>query len=237
MESLLILGAGGFGRETAQAVAAINDHRPAFELLGYLDDGPGLASTEVDGVPVLGPMSAVGRYPEAMVVVTTGSPGNYFSRKRIVGRLGLAAERYATLVHPAASVARSVVVGRGSVLLAGVVATASVRIGSHVAVMPGAVLTHDDVVGSYATFGSGARLAGRVVVGEGAYLGSGALVRENRMVGPWALVGMGSVVLRDVPGGEVWAGVPARYLRMANVPEDVDPVAWQVAGMAGEGLP
>jgi sugar O-acyltransferase (sialic acid O-acetyltransferase NeuD family) len=221
METLLILGAGGFGRETAEAVAAINDRSPAFELLGFLDDGPGLAGAEVDGVPVLGPMSAVGRYPDAMVVVTTGSPGNYFSRKRIVERLGLAADRYATLVHPAASLGRSATVGPGSVLLAGVVATASVCIGSHVAVMPGAVFTHDDVVGSYATFGSAARLAGRVAVGEGAYLGSGALVRENRMIGPWAMVGMGSVVLRDVPGGEVWAGVPARHLRMVELPDDV----------------
>jgi len=221
METLLILGAGGFGRETAQAVAAINDESPAFELLGFLDDGPRLAGAEVDGLPVLGPTSALRRYPEAMVVVTTGSPGNYFSRKRIVERLGLPLDRYATLVHPAASLARSVMVGPGSVLLAGVVATASVCIGSHVAVMPGAVFTHDDVVGNYATFGSGARLAGRVAVGEGAYLGSGALVRENRMIGPWAMVGMGSVVLRDIPGGEVWAGVPARHLRTVNLPENV----------------
>src|SRR5437870_13191884 len=123
METLIILGAGGFGRETAQAVAAINDESPAFELLGFLDDGPGLAGADVDGVPVLGPMSDVGRYPEAMVVVTTGSPRNYFSRKRIVERLGLPLERYATVVHPAASLARSVMVGPGSVLLAGVVAS------------------------------------------------------------------------------------------------------------------
>src|SRR2546430_12375271 len=115
---MLTLGPGGWGRETAEAVAAINDRGRAFELLGFLDDGPGVAGAEVDGVPVLGPMSAVGRYPDAMVVVTTGSPGNYFSRKRIVDRLGLPLERYATLVHPAASLARSAIVGPGSVVLA-----------------------------------------------------------------------------------------------------------------------
>jgi acetyltransferase-like isoleucine patch superfamily enzyme len=37
-------------------------------------------------------------------------------------------------------------------------------------------------------------------------------VREHLTVGAWALVGMGAVVTRDVPGGEVWAGVPARSL-------------------------
>jgi sugar O-acyltransferase (sialic acid O-acetyltransferase NeuD family) len=221
MQALLIIGAGGFGREAAEAVGAVNDDEPTYELLGFLDDNPDAAGTEVDGIPVLGPISSVGDHPEAKIIVSTGHPGFYFSRKRIVERLGLPRDRYATLIHPLASVGRSVEVGGGTVLLAGVVATAAVRIGAHVAVMPGAVFTHEDVVGDYATFGSGARLAGRVTVAEGAYVGSGALIRESRSVGSWALVGMGSVVLEDVPSAEVWAGVPARRLRKVDLPADL----------------
>jgi sugar O-acyltransferase (sialic acid O-acetyltransferase NeuD family) len=170
---------------------------------------------------VLGPISSVKDHPLAKIIVSTGHPGFYFSRKRIVERLGLPPDRYATLIHPLASIGRSVEVGGGTVLLAGAVATAAVRIGAHVAVMPGAVFTHEDVVGDYATFGSGARLAGRVTVGVGAYIGSGALIRESRSIGPWALVGMGSVVLEDVPAAEVWAGVPARRLRKVELPADL----------------
>jgi acetyltransferase-like isoleucine patch superfamily enzyme len=40
------------------------------------------------------------------------------------------------------------------------------------------------------------------------------MIRENRNIGSWSLVGMGAVVTRDVPGGEVWAGVPARFVRL-----------------------
>jgi sugar O-acyltransferase (sialic acid O-acetyltransferase NeuD family) len=221
MRALLIVGAGGFGREAAEAVAAVNDDIPTYELLGFLDDNPDAAGTEVEGIPVLGPISSVADHPTALVVVSTGHPGFYFSRRRIVARLGLPAERYATIIHPLASIGRSVEVGRGTVFLAGAVATAGVRIGAHVAVMPGAVFTHDDVVGDYATFGSGARLAGRVTVGEGAYVGSGALIRESLSVGAWALIGLGSVVLEDVPVAEVWVGVPARRLRKVDLPADV----------------
>jgi acetyltransferase-like isoleucine patch superfamily enzyme len=80
-------------------------------------------------------------------------------------------------------------------------------------VMPHVVLTHDDRVGDYAILAAGVRLAGGVQVREGAYLGAGCLVRENRTVGAGALVGMGAVVTTDVPDGEVWAGMPARFLR------------------------
>lgn len=221
MNPLVLVGAGGFARETAEAVRAINEDRPTWDLLGFVDDSPNLADTTVDGLPVLGPLSTLESVPAASIVACTGQPANYFSRKQIIRRLGLSASRYATLIHPAAVIPRSAAVGPGSVLLATTVLTAAVRLGSHVAVMPGVVLTHDVVVGDYATFGAGARLAGRVQVGEGAYIGAGALVRENLSIGEWSLVAMGAVVTADVPAAEVWAGVPARHLRGVDVPESV----------------
>jgi sugar O-acyltransferase (sialic acid O-acetyltransferase NeuD family) len=218
---LVLVGAGGFARETAEAVRAVNAEQPTWDLVGFVDDDPELHGVRVDGLPVIGPLTELKRLPYAHVVVCTGHPGNYFSRKRLVQRLDVDPAHFATVVHPTAVLPATVRVGRGSVLLAGVVATAAVTIGDHVAIMPGTVLTHDDVVGDYATVAAGVRLAGQVRVGEGAYVGAGALVRERRSVGAWALVGMGAVVLDDVPAAEVWAGVPARRLRSVLVPADV----------------
>jgi sugar O-acyltransferase (sialic acid O-acetyltransferase NeuD family) len=212
---LVVVGAGGFGRETVEAVRALNACGAGWRLLGYLDDDPALAGTIIDGTPVLGGITELKSLPAALVVVCTGRPDNYASRPRIVQALDLPAERYATIVHPTASVSASSQVGPGSVLLAHTALTAAVSVGSHVAVMPHVTLTHDDVVADFATLASGARLGGGVRIGRGAYLGAGALVREGRTVGPWALVGMGAVVTTDIPAGQVWAGVPARYLRRA----------------------
>ncbi len=210
---LVVIGAGGFGRETAEAIRASNAAGATWRLLGYLDDDPALAGACVDGLPVLGGISELASVPGAAVVVCTGRPDNYLSRARIIKKLDLPADRYATIAHPTAAVSASSRIGPGSVLLAYAALTAAVRVGSHVAVMPHVTLTHDDVVEDFATLASGVRLGGGVHIGENAYLGAGALVRENRSVGSGALVGMGSVVLSDVPAGQVWAGAPARYLR------------------------
>lgn len=210
MTDLLLIGAGGFARETAEAVRAINAAGPAWNLLGFLDDRPELSGTVVTGVPVVGPIERAHDHPGARLAICTGRPDDYASRRAIAERLGLEHARYATLVHPTATVSPSCTLGPGSVLLAHVDLTADVVVGRHVAVMPQVVLTHDTRIGDWATIASGVRLGGGCRIGEGAYIGAGACVREGVTVGDWAMVGMGSVVTRDVPSKRLWYGAPAR---------------------------
>ena len=213
---LLILGAGGLSRETLSAVQAINAVAPQWTALGFLDDDPGLHGRKVAGMPVLGPLELVAEHPDAALVLCIASPKNLGNRKKIVARLGLDPQRYATITHPAASVAAGTELGAGTVFLAGVVVTASQVIGAHVCAMPHTVFTHDDRVADYAMFATGVLLSGSVSVGESAYLGAGSMIREGLTIGAGSLVGMGSVVLNNVPPGEVWVGNPARYLRTFN---------------------
>ena len=206
---LLILGAGGLARETIELVRAAG----TFSLLGVLDDDPATHGRDVLGVPILGPTEAVHDHPDAHVTACVASPGDPLRRLRLVERLALPDERYATLVHPAAVVPGSAEIGPGSVLHATTVLTADVRLGAHVSCMPAVVLTHDDTIADGVTFGAGVLVAGGVTIERGAYIGSGARLREGLTVGAGAVVGMGAVVTRTVPSGETWAGVPARRLR------------------------
>jgi sugar O-acyltransferase (sialic acid O-acetyltransferase NeuD family) len=215
---LLIIGAGGFARETADAVRAVSAAGGAFELVGFLDDDPAVHGRLLGGTPVLGPVDAVEEHPDAAVVVCVGRPDAYTVRRRLVERLGLPTDRYATVVHPSVSVGSTCRIGAGSVVLAQVALTADVGVGQHVAVMPQVVLTHDVRVDDFATLASGVCLGGGVRVGSGAYVASGVSVREGCRIGPWAMVGMGSTVTKDVPPERLWFGSPARDIRRAPLP-------------------
>lgn len=197
---LVIVGAGGFARETAELVRAADPDGRRFRLTGIVDDDPARAGTVVAGLPVLGPVETV-RDHDAAIVVCVGNPANFVARAMIVDRLGLADDRYATLVHPAAVVPSTATLGAGTVVHAGVVFTTDVSIGNHVAVMPAVVLTHDDEVGDFVTFASGVRVGGGCRIGTGAYLGAGSVVRESADVG---------VV---VPGGRGQRGARRRPVR------------------------
>lgn len=215
---VLIVGAGGFARETADAVRAVHAVDGSLELAGFLDDNPALHGLVICGAPVLGPIDAVADHPEAGVVVCVGRPDAYTPRVDLVARLGLPAERYATIVHPTASIGSTCAVGAGSVLLAHVALTADVTVGEHVSIMPQVVLTHDVRVDDFVTLASGVRLGGTVSVGRGAYIGSGVCVREGCRIGRWAMVGMSSTVTRDIPDERLWYGSPARDVRRAPLP-------------------
>lgn len=221
IHELLLVGAGGFGREAAEAVRAANAVRPAWKLLGFLDDDPAKHGRLISGVPVIGGVEAVHEHPNARVLLCPGRPDNYASRCLIGARLGLEDQRFATVIHPTATIGSTCTVGAGSVLLAHVDLTAEVVVARHVVVMPQVVLTHDVRVDDWATIASGVRVGGGCHIRQGAYIGSGACLREGITVGEWALVGMGSVVTRDVPPGRLWLGAPARDVSRAPVPEAV----------------
>jgi sugar O-acyltransferase (sialic acid O-acetyltransferase NeuD family) len=210
MEDLLLVAASGLARE----VLAVLRRTDRYRVVGVLDDDPALAGSHLDGVPVLGGLDLLSEHPRAQLLLC---PGGGQARRRLAERLDSYRGRFATVVSPGADLAPDTLVGPGSIVLGGVVATAAVTIGSHAVVMPNAVLTHDTVLGDFATVCAGVTLGGRVQVGQAAYLGMSASVRQDVRVGEGATLGMGSVLLTDLPAGQTWVGVPARPMAVTTV--------------------
>ncbi len=210
---LIIVGAVGNCLDIADAIAAQRDAgRGNFAVAGFLDDDPARQGQTIAGFPVLGAISAAADFPDAMFVCGVGSPKSFQSKAQLIARLGVPAERFATVVHPAACVSRSAVLGPGTVILGNATICANVRIGAHVMMLPNCVVGHDTVINDYCIFAAGVTVSGMVKLASGCYVGAGSIIRENISIGGGALVGMGTVVVRDVAAGIRVAGNPARLL-------------------------
>jgi sugar O-acyltransferase (sialic acid O-acetyltransferase NeuD family) len=206
---LLLVAASGLAREVAEAVAIGSTH----QVVAILDDNPALHGRTMHGIPIVGPVEAAAGRPDTEIAICAGSGS---ARLAIVERLaavGVGPQRFATVVHPRASVGRSSRIGAGTLLLANAVLTADVLVGRHVVLMPGVVLTHDAKVDDFATLCAGVALGGNVRIGRSAYLGMNSSVRQRLHVGAGAVLGMGSVLLKDLPPGETWVGAPAHPAR------------------------
>ncbi len=210
---LVFVGAGELGRDALSVVEALERAGRGVELLGFVDDGaePG---TRIHDHPVLGGTAwLLERLDEVAVHVAIGTPA---VRERVVGRLAEAGAAFATLAHPTAVVGRTVTVGEGTLVMAGVTTTVDTRIGAQVVVNPGCTLAHDVTVGDFAYLSPGVDLAGRVRVGRRAYLGTGAVAIPGVDVGEGAVLGAGCVAIRDVAPGTTVVGVPGRVLHRAS---------------------
>ena len=202
-QPLLIFPYNGNGIEALDCIGS------AYRFIGFVDDTPEKRGIDPNGYPVWD-REAFSRFSDARVLAIPGSPSSYRSRKEIIHGLGIAEERFASVVHPAARVSPLASIGYNVLIMAGVVITSNALIGSHTCILPNTVIHHDVVLGDWVLIGSNVTIAGNTVVEENCYIGSGSSIMNGLCVGAGALVGLGSNVISSVEAGARVVGNPAR---------------------------
>lgn len=202
---LYIGGAGGFGRETYDAILSQEStlvHGEAPGNVCFLDHHR--CGSSVRGLPVLSPSAASphGEYVVAIAATAT--------RMLIAAELTRAGLRPRTVFHKASIIGPESQPGLGNVFLAFSHVSSSVSLGDHVHVNYNATIGHDCVIEDFVTILPGANVAGSVLLEEGVTVGSGAVVLPGITIGAHATIGAGAVVTRDVKPHTVVKGVPAR---------------------------
>ncbi|MFC3677809.1 acetyltransferase [Ferrovibrio xuzhouensis] len=220
---LIILGAGGNSLSILDAVDEINrraPNRPVYDLRGFLDDLPQNRGTSIFGRPVLGRVDQARDFDGCWFINGVASPATYLKKPEVIARSGIPADRFETVIHPAATVSPNCRVGIGTTIMANSVICAGATIGNHVIILQNTVVNHHSAISDYVTLSSGITILGFTDIGENAFIGGAASIRPHIRIGARALVGMASVVVKDVPDDAVVAGNPARPLKpRASLPE------------------
>ncbi|MFC2001676.1 acetyltransferase [Chloroflexota bacterium] len=213
-KDLIIIGAGASGRLVAEAAGEMANE---WNLLGYLDDDPFKQGKEINGVTVLGKIDTIDKYPYSYFIIKLGNPKNRFFKKEFTESLKIEKERYATIIHPEAKVSKYTTIGRGTVIMPRVTVQVNVKIGDHVTINGHAYVGHDVTVEDHAAITTSAAIGGRVRIEEGAFIGINTSIREDLVVGKWSVIGINAAVVNNVPPYEIWAGVPAKFIRKGSV--------------------
>lgn len=212
-KDLVIIGAGGFGREASLLVEEINESlagEDKWNLLGFIDEDMTKRGMDMRGYPVLGGWDALaGLNPQAMVICVVGDPQ---AKRKMVEIAGWQGRKFVTLVHPEVYTSADVEIGEGVLINRGSILTTNIKIGDHVSINPGCGIGHDAVIGAYCTLMWRVNISGAVQVEQGSMIGTGATVLQGLKIGEKSTVGAGAVVAKNVTAGTTVTGVPAKTL-------------------------
>lgn len=200
MRKLAIIGASGHGKVVADIA-----RRNGYKEIVFLDDDDSIH--ECGGYPVIGKSTESGMI-DADVIIGIGNAG---VRKQI--QESIPDEKLVTLIHPDAVVAEDVVVGKGSVVMAGAVINPGVRIGKGCIINTCSSVDHDCEVGDYVHIAVGSHLCGTVSVGDGTWIGAGATVSNNVSICSACMIGAGAVVVKNIVEAGSYVGLPAKKIK------------------------
>jgi sugar O-acyltransferase (sialic acid O-acetyltransferase NeuD family) len=213
-EDIVIVGAGGHGREVLDIVTAVNEastNGPRWSVLGFVDDRPtsaNIARVNQLGVQLLGPTTVLHEvHGDTRYVIGVGCPRVRAHLGRSIDSSGL---RAAQLIHPTATVGSNTVLGDGVVMFAGARVTTNVVFGRHVHLNQNTTVGHDSVIADYVSVNPLAAVSGDCRLESGVLIGTNASILQGLTVHVDATVGAGACVVRDVPPRSVVVGVPAR---------------------------
>ncbi len=209
-KNLIIVGAGGFGREVYAWARHSFDFGREWRFKGFLDDNP-VALDGMDYPPILGDIGSYSVGEDDYFLCGLGKPE--LKRKVVSLLLGRGA-RFASLVHPTVVMGNNVELGTGVILCPRVVLTSDIRLGDFVTLNVGSAVGHDSEVGAYTQSSAFCDITGGVMVGEEVFLGSHASILPRVRVGDRAVIGAGSVAIRNVPDDRTIYGNPARSFQV-----------------------
>lgn len=198
-QRLILIGAGGFGREVAAWIRVLE---LPFTVVGFLDDsktGPDILGTVHDHQPLADSvyLTCLGKGP---------------TRGAIRGVLEAKGARFATLIDPTLRTSTAVDGSVNSIFLGMSSIANDVQIGNDLLLHGYAAIGHDVFIGDGVTIGA------QAFVGGGASLKSRCTVHPHSTILPGitvnedAVVGAGSVVIRSVEANATVFGVPAKVI-------------------------
>lgn len=211
MNNIVIVGAGGVGREVSLIIQQINELEPTWSVLGFIDDNSNNWGKVINGYSIIGGIDSLEFLPPDTYVVI--AIANYEIKKRIVNRINNK-YRFATIVHPKVWIHDYMTVGEGTIIYEGAILTANIEIGNHVIISPKCGVGHDSIIKDYVSLLWNVNVSGNDVIEEGVMMGSGSTIIQGKRIGKGSVIGAGAVVVDDIDIFSTAVGVPAKVIKV-----------------------
>jgi len=208
MYNIVIVGAGGFGREQYNR---FKDFFPQnkYKIKGFLDDNASILDNYSLEIGIIGNLDNYEVQNQDRFIFAIG---NIETKKRLVEKLKNKGAKFLTFIHQTAIVANTARIGEGSIVCPFCLVSNNAQLDDFVLMNAYSSCGHDTKVGKYCILSPYATLNGFVVLEDEVFLGTHATVTAYKKVGYQSKVSANSVVMRDVPPNRIVFGVPGKAI-------------------------
>ncbi|MBW1917910.1 MAG: NeuD/PglB/VioB family sugar acetyltransferase [Deltaproteobacteria bacterium] len=210
MNKLIIVGAGGFGRDLLSWVQAIPTQERDWELAGFLDDNPEALKGYSCNLPIMGNIKDYRPRKDDRLVMGVASPTSL--KLEIAQQMLNKGANFISIIHPTVVKGINIKIGQGCVICPYALIGNNNKIGDFVTINVFTSIGHDVIVGDGCTFHTHISISGFVKLGRGVEVGSHGCIIPHIKVGEFAKVSAGSAVFANVKPGITVIGVPAKKL-------------------------
>lgn len=211
MKQIVIIGAGGFGREVLWLIERINAKEMTWEIKGYIDDGI-KAGTQINGYPVLGGIDYLQKVEEQIAVAC--AIGSSQTRKKIIEKISHKKNiEFPNLIDPDVQMSNYIELGRGNIICAGSILTVNISICNFTILNLNCTVGHDVILNSFVTVYPNVNVSGCVSIGERTEIGTGTKIIQGKTIGEDIVIGAGAVVVRDIDIPGTYVGVPVKAVK------------------------
>ena len=190
-QKIVIVGAGGQGKDVLWTIMDINKASNVFDVIGFLDDNKKLHGKKINGYSILGGINWLSNKKEIGCVVAIGDSK---IRERVVKKLKNFNVSFPSIIHPSVIMSEFVTVGKGTIIHAGAIIPPDSEIGNFVFINLRGQIGHDCKIKDFVSIMAGVNITGDTIIEKGAYIASGVTVRDDIKIGEWSVVGIGSAI-------------------------------------------
>ena len=197
MKDILIIGAGGLGRETEWLIERINNSKQDKEwnILGYVDDNIPKGK-EVRHSKVVYKIDDLLNIDKKTYIVI--AIANVYIRKSIYDKLKVNNNlEFPNLIDPTV-ILGDVELGMGNIICANSLLTIDVKIGNFTIINFNCTIAHNSVLGNYISIHPNSNISGNVHIDDNIEIGTGTQITQLKSICSNVSIGAGSVIVKSI---------------------------------------
>ena len=208
MKDIAIYGAGGYGREVACLISAINGVKKEWNLIGFFDDGLPVGHKNEYGT-IIGGISELNNYSHQLsIAMAIANPATLQS---IVKKITNPAIEFPNIIAPDILFfdENTVSIGHGNIIGFKSSISCNVNMGSFNRLNTSVFMGHDVIVGNFNMFNPSTRISGEVSIGDCNLFGVSSIVLQQKKIGNHTTIGANSVIIKKTKDNTTYIGNPA----------------------------